>query len=210
MDPRLERIQEIYDSMPEIACKGLCANSCGPIDMSEAERERIVDLGVVIPRFTGEAARRWANDEPLHCPALNRQTLKCDVYEARPFICRAWGVSASMPCPHGCTLTRELSDVETYQLMFATFQAGGHLHYSQPEMEQFLILLEDEEVGPLMAKFIRGDRSVEGAIVAALERKRCKTNPSASSARNGSTETSSTKPPAGTTDAPAPSSTPSA
>lgn len=174
MTKPLEAIQEIYDSLPALNCQGKCANSCGPIDMSTAERERIAELGYVIPRFTEERAQRWANDEPLHCPALNRQTLKCDVYEARPLICRLWGMSESMLCPNGCKPIRTLSDSETYDLLLRTFQIGGHHHHQVDEESQrtFQALLGDPEIGPLIARFIRGDRTVERELVEAIERKR--------------------------------------
>ena len=167
----LEKLQEIYDSLPTmIDCKGLCWNSCGPIDMSTAERDRIIELGVLIPTFTEEASQRWANNEPLHCPALNRQTLRCDVYEARPLICRLWGATESMPCEHGCKPTRYLNDVEQYKLLLQTFRIGGHQRFDDgQEHEEMLAMLEDATVGPLMAKFIRGDRSVQGELQAAID-----------------------------------------
>ncbi|NUS02078.1 MAG: YkgJ family cysteine cluster protein [Nonomuraea sp.] len=165
----LDQLQELYDSLPTIACQGKCANSCGPIDMSTAEHTRIVELGVLIPTFTVEASQRWADQEPLHCPALNRQTLKCDVYEARPLICRLWGVADSMPCTYGCQPSRVLSDVETYELMLRSFEIGGHRQLRpDSEMRRMLDMLVDPTVGPLMSKFIRGDRSVESDLIEAI------------------------------------------
>lgn len=35
------------------------------------------------------------------CPALTKD-LRCGVYEIRPFVCRVWGASESLPCPWGC------------------------------------------------------------------------------------------------------------
>jgi hypothetical protein len=168
MDARLKALQELYDALPTVACQGKCANACGAIDMSVAEHGRIVELGYLIPRMTEELAQRWRDDEPLHCPALNRQTLRCEVYEARPMICRLWGVADSMPCPHGCKPTRELNDSETYSFLFASMRDGGGsissaLGFAEivERADEFLEQLKDPEVGPLIARFIRGDRSVE-------------------------------------------------
>lgn len=169
LDARLERLRELYDSLPTISCLGLCANSCGPIDMSKAEHERIVELGVLIPTFSPEAAHRWANQEPLHCPALNRQTLKCDVYEERPMICRLWGVTDSMPCTYGCKPTRSLDDVETYELLIQSYEVGGHRAFGQGDnLRDMIDMLKDPTVGPLMSRFIRGDRSVEQELGEAI------------------------------------------
>lgn len=168
LDARLERLQELYDSLPTIECKGLCGNSCGPIDMSQAEHERIIELGVLIPTFTTEASQRWANQEPLHCPALNRQTAKCDVYEARPLICRAWGVAESMPCTYGCKPDYYLTDKEMYRLLLESFEIGGHRHPVDGDDRKMLELLDDPVIEPLMARFIRGDRSVEHELMTAI------------------------------------------
>jgi len=164
MIDQLLAIREVYRSLPSIACKGACWNSCGPIDMSTAERQRVADLGYEIPGFTEERSKRWADGEPLHCPALNRETLTCDVYEDRPLICRLWGVSASMPCEHGCPSTGTLTDDETYELLFKVMQIGGHPQLDTADGNRFRELLADPEVGPLMARFIRGDRSVEPEV----------------------------------------------
>ena len=172
MDARLKALQEIYDALPEIACQGKCWNSCGPIDMSTAERERIVELGYLIPTFTEEASKRWANNEPLHCPALNRLTKRCEVYEARPLICRAWGVAESMPCEHGCKPTRYLTDHEMYELLMASMVAGGHPQLNEADVAAFKRAIEDPEIAEMMGKFIRGDRSVEDDMKAALLRSR--------------------------------------
>ena len=162
----IAQLQEVYDALPQIACKGLCWNSCGPIDMSTVERQRIVDLGYEIPQFTEERARRWADDEPLHCPALNRQSLQCEVYEARPFICRVWGVADSMRCPHGCEATDILDDQQVYDLLLRSLEVGGHpgMDVNPDTRARMQAMLSDPEVGPLMARFVRGDRSVEPAI----------------------------------------------
>lgn len=165
LNERLDQLRELYEQLPEIDCQGKCANSCGPIDMSEAEHQNIINLGVLIPTYTQEAHQRWSNNEPLHCPALNRRTLDCDVYEDRPLICRAWGVAESMPCTYGCKPTRYLTDREMYTLLLKSFEIGGHRHGAQGEDYKVMLdMLDDPRIEPLMARFIRGDTTVEVAL----------------------------------------------
>ena len=180
----LEDLRALYDELPSLNCKGLCANSCGPIDMTDVERGHLRDLGVEIPVFTVEAARRWAENQRVDdCPALgpmgshpllpNVRIARCTVYEDRPLICRLWGLAESMPCPHGCKPERYLSDEEAYDFIFRAMEVGGHRRFGDArrirevrgQYEQFS---EDPELGPLFARFIRGDQSAEEEIVTIL------------------------------------------
>lgn len=81
----LNRLHQIYAKVPKIACKGLCVDSCGPIQMYKIEYKRL--------------------GEP---PAAMTCTLlkdgRCTRYEDRPLICRLWGVVPEMPCPWGCAI----------------------------------------------------------------------------------------------------------
>lgn len=95
MMPDLDRI---YRAIPTVECKGLCAEACGPIQMSPQEHQRIMDRGVDIP----DGFDLLANGKSV-CPALKDN--RCTVYEDRPLICRLWGAVESMPCPFGCTST---------------------------------------------------------------------------------------------------------
>lgn len=166
---RLNLLQELYDSLPTIACKGLCANSCGPIDMSEIERRRITALGVTIPLFSEERAARWSAQEPLHCPALNRRTLRCDVYEARPLVCRMWGVTETMQCENGCVPTRLLTIREQFTLMLKAIEIGGHRNIdAQTGLENMGAMLDHPKIGPLMERFLHDDRDVQPELIAAI------------------------------------------
>jgi Fe-S-cluster containining protein len=115
-------LQAIYDKIPEMQdCKGHCWLSCGPIEMSDRERQRIRELGVRIT--PGEEARRKV--DTFWCEALDSQG-HCRVYERRPFICRLWGTTPKLKCPHGCTPKGGyLSDLEGLALMSETMRAGG-------------------------------------------------------------------------------------
>lgn len=97
-----DSLERIYRAVPTVECRGLCAQSCGPIDMSDAERNRIEARGVTMPKreqLMDNIIERGTCD----CPALVDE--RCSIYDDRPLICRLWGAVESMPCPHGCTVT---------------------------------------------------------------------------------------------------------
>lgn len=167
---QLDALHQLYGKLPSVNCKGLCWNSCGPIDLSTAERRRIVEWGVEIPVFTEERSQRWAADEPLYCPALEHNPelpggVGCSVYNDRPLICRIWGVGEDdLACPHGCETTGTLTHAEVMDLLMESFKIGGHENFSDADAEQanetLQAALADPKVGPLMRRFMQGDRSV--------------------------------------------------
>lgn len=61
--PANSTIKRIYRSLPAIACKGLCAESCGPILCSKAEADRMRQKGLIPPTFD---AAKWITDEESH------------------------------------------------------------------------------------------------------------------------------------------------
>jgi hypothetical protein len=115
-------LADIYARIPEVSCKGLCKESCGPIAMSKYEDRRLQERGVTIPSMV-EAVAEIQNGAEYYCPAL--QDGRCLVYEDRPTICRLWGATASMPCPHGCTPAEALSQQESFDLLTLAGRAGG-------------------------------------------------------------------------------------
>ena len=89
----------LYDQVPDVGCRGLCQDSCGPIDMHPYERARIRRTGVEIP--TPETAvRQLVETGDYQCPALVDG--RCSVYRLRPLICRIWGAAEDLPCEYGC------------------------------------------------------------------------------------------------------------
>lgn len=99
-------LDQIYASLPKIACKGLCSESCGPIDFTKEERER---MEATFGRAIGKV------DRNLSCPAL--ACGQCMVYESRPLICRLWGLTPAMPCPFGCVPERVVPEEESLRLL---------------------------------------------------------------------------------------------
>ncbi len=115
-------LADVYARIPEVRCKGLCEESCGPIAMSNEEDARLQGLGVRIPSMVdGVAAIERGED--YYCPALRGG--RCSVYNDRPTICRLWGSTTSMPCSHGCTPQNALSQQESYELLNLAGRAGG-------------------------------------------------------------------------------------
>ncbi|MDQ6837734.1 MAG: YkgJ family cysteine cluster protein [Actinomycetota bacterium] len=115
-------LADVYARIPEVHCKGLCEESCGPIAMSNDEDHRLQELGVTIPSMVDGVAAIERGEE-YYCPAL--QDGRCRVYEDRPTICRLWGATTSMPCPHGCTPQDALSQPESFELLTLAGRAGG-------------------------------------------------------------------------------------
>ena len=93
-------LEVLYAQVPRLACKGLCHASCGPIGMSAAEEARIGPVDV--------------KPGTLECEKLVLG--RCSIYAQRPMICRLWGVTEEMPCPHGCIPERVLTH-EGFELL---------------------------------------------------------------------------------------------
>ncbi len=109
-----DQIDAVYRALPNIQCKGLCTQSCGPIPMSAAERERLAGLGVAL-----------TYDDNLTCSALKDG--RCSIYALRPLVCRLYGVEKRLRCPHGCVPERWISDAESYAALkrLDRIKAGG-------------------------------------------------------------------------------------
>ncbi len=115
-------LQAVYDQIPPMAsCEGYCWNSCGPIPMSDRERQRIREAGY---RITLEDMAR-KHDGTFWCDALTSEG-KCAVYEIRPAICHLWGTARALRCPWGCVPEGGwVDDVEGMALLAEAMEAGG-------------------------------------------------------------------------------------
>lgn len=107
------QLDALYEELPGLECRGKCQESCGPIDMSEAERRRIAEQGVEIRPLSSP------------CPALSFLGT-CSVYEVRPLICRLWSMVEAMACPYGCMPEGGwLDDATARELIARSQQIGG-------------------------------------------------------------------------------------
>ena len=91
MTQTAQQIRFYRSRIPGFACKPGCHDCCGPVTASSEEVQRL-------PRKT--AAEHEHALAHLDCVYLGPQG--CTVYAERPLICRLFGTSASLPCPHGC------------------------------------------------------------------------------------------------------------
>jgi len=100
-------LKGLYDQVPDVGCKGLCAESCGSVAMAPVEQRRIAGYGVRLPLMAAFTDS---------CPALVAG--RCSVYEVRPMVCRLWGAVEGMPCPYGCAPAGGLlADVDGQRLL---------------------------------------------------------------------------------------------
>jgi hypothetical protein len=115
-------LASVYDLIPRFECKGLCQDSCGPITMTVEEDRRIRARGVHIPPIE-ESLAALDHGVDYYCPALKDG--RCSVYPDRPTICRLWGATESMPCPHGCRPANPLSQAQSFELLRQAAHLGG-------------------------------------------------------------------------------------
>ncbi len=113
-----ERFAALYSEIPDVQCKGLCTQACGPIAMSAFESGRMLATTGVSPAVDGE----------MSCIYLVRD--RCAAYEVRPAICRLFGAvdSPLLTCPHGCGVAegqRLLTDAEARDILHRAREIGG-------------------------------------------------------------------------------------
>ncbi len=104
MSKQSRALRALYAEVPEVGCKGLCTEACGPIAMSRFEAKR---LGM--PRLTIGTERT--------CPRLKGG--RCEAYNDRPLICRLFGAVDDdlMRCPFGCRPKRALTNDQATTLL---------------------------------------------------------------------------------------------
>lgn len=126
-DPPRTSLEDAYAALPRIECKGLCAKSCHytmftPTELARAEQAagRKLPIDAVLDEHGGH----WATltgDKKGRCPLLRLG--RCTTYEARPLLCRLYGLVPSMRCPYGCEPERWLTDAEGHELLAAIAEA---------------------------------------------------------------------------------------
>lgn len=112
---QIQRLEEFYARIPDVACKGLCRDYCGPIKATPLELARMMaELGGAPP----------PNQHPADCPFLTGEG-RCSVYAARPLICRLFAAVEALRCPHGCKPVRYMDEREAQAMKRAIEQLGG-------------------------------------------------------------------------------------
>jgi Fe-S-cluster containining protein len=85
-----EKIRFFRRHIPEFACIPGCHDCCGPILAS-------TDEVACLPQIS--EAEHVAALSSWDCPHLG--VAGCQVYEERPLICRLFGTTPRLRCPHG-------------------------------------------------------------------------------------------------------------
>jgi hypothetical protein len=119
------QLETLYAQVPDVGCKGLCVDACGPIDGGPRELVRMARAGVRLPPREIAIRRMASTPDNYECPALKDG--RCSTYAARPMICHLWGSSEDLPCPYGCRPApgeRLLTSAETQALLDAATKAG--------------------------------------------------------------------------------------
>lgn len=169
------QLQALYDQIPPIPdCDGRCWTSCGPIDMSDRERQHIRQAGYRITPWR----EALASIDAFYCEALTSGK-RCAVYDMRPMVCRLWGAAEGLKCPFGCIPEGGwLSDHDGYRLIMESMRIGGHPRATEiPAGRALDEALAAEEfvraMAPIMERGRQGDRSrAEETIPAAFRRGR--------------------------------------
>jgi len=83
----------LYAELPVMRCQGLCSDSCFSLFQTRLERDHVREqTGVQLALVQAP---------PTPCAALTMLN-QCGVYEARPMICRLWGMTMGLRCQYGC------------------------------------------------------------------------------------------------------------
>jgi uncharacterized protein len=90
MHSNQQKIQFFRTRIPAFECIPGCHDCCGPVTASS---EEMFSLPVI------SAAKHDVALQDLSCPHLGAKG--CTVYAERPIICRLFGTTPRLPCPHG-------------------------------------------------------------------------------------------------------------
>ena len=110
---KLRVLREIYASIPDAGCKGLCADKCTSAPMFPIELEQLeAAAGRKLPTMpTGDAVGGILLGSEIGTPCPLLVLGRCTAYDQRPLICRTFGSVEGMRCEHGCGPAELLTDV---------------------------------------------------------------------------------------------------
>jgi len=96
-------IQKLYDRIPSFKCIEGCYDCCdNRVQFAPEEEERIGKID-------------YTECSESLCPYVKDGC--CSVHENRGLICRLFGSSEMMPCPHGCKPEKLLTEEETKEIV---------------------------------------------------------------------------------------------
>lgn len=116
-------LQTVYDQLPELDCKRQCGKACTMVPAHPLEILEIEKLtGRKVKTISGGASMSYKNYVILkpragnvECRYFRRNA--CSIYEARPLVCRFYGVTEGLRCPFGCKPKKLLTDDEAHAII---------------------------------------------------------------------------------------------
>jgi len=90
MTSNSKKIRFFRKHIPAFECLPGCHDCCGPVTTSPEEMARLPVKSI---------AEHDAALAELNCPYLGKNG--CEVYAERPLICRLFGTTPKLACPHG-------------------------------------------------------------------------------------------------------------
>ena len=126
-------LEVLYARLPTVACRGDCAEACGPVPLTVLEARRLQVTTHRKPRTIPlDYVDERGNTRTQRCIYLT-DTNRCSAYAVRPLICRAWGVLKGLSCTRGCLPERWLSAIEFVDIAQAIERLGGSIVRTSPD-----------------------------------------------------------------------------
>ena len=124
---KLDRIDAILATIPSFKCKEGCADCCGPVQLTRLEYYRCVKASDRSAEDVRRHMERNLKQKTCQCPLIDTRTKRCSVYEVRPAICRVFGTTGELACPHGYAPEPEqmLSEEQAREILALVEQLGA-------------------------------------------------------------------------------------
>ncbi len=110
-----QKIRFFRSRIPAFECVPGCHDCCGPVTTSTEEMSRLP---------VKSDAEHEAALAQLSCPHLGSNG--CQVYAERPLICRLFGTTPRLACPHG-KRPEAMIDPEMERRIFRFFEETRHV-----------------------------------------------------------------------------------
>lgn len=124
---KLLALDQLFATLPKLECQRKCSACCKTIGMSGLEFQRLEQAAG--HRLTSKSrccltldGKRLGMQRVVYgvCPLLKDGA--CSAYDARPTICRLWGLTREMRCPFGCEPERFLTEREAFDIVTAAMR----------------------------------------------------------------------------------------
>lgn len=137
------RLQELYNKLPKIDCKGNCVRQCSVVPLGMEEEDYITE-GYGHDRIPEP---EFQDGEPV-CNQLTDDG-RCSIHDRRPLICRLYGLvdNPMMKCDHGCEPEYWLSDEKARRLIDMIIKDGDIHESFEPTDSKFRKALNESKKG---------------------------------------------------------------